>query len=236
MYPGPSLEDYRRSADSAKSYTVLCTGRLEKVRAGVQGVLALHGLEFNEIILKPNDNERYSRSNVKDYKRRVVTALLKQFPANTIKEVNFWDDRVDNIEAIESMKRGRPDIQFNLYYIKERKFCSVNKTELSRTTSLFKKLGLIQDAKFKMAVQEVVELLTQAWNDVVIGGGGGGNASHHQTELQVGLPSFKKINFPLKERHDQNKFETHFNKISHEIVNKFHLGKKQNNSRFGSIW
>ena len=167
VFPGPSLEDYRRSVDRAKSYTVLCTGRLEKVRAGVQGVLTLHGLEFDEIILKPNDNERYSRSNVKDYKRKVVTTLLKQFPTNTIKEVGFWDDRVDNIEAIESMRRGRPDIQFNLYHIKERRFCSDNTNGLNKTSTLFKKLGLCQDAEFKMAVREVVGLLTQAWNDVV---------------------------------------------------------------------
>ena len=153
--------------DRAKSYTVLCTGRLEKVRAGVQGVLTLHGLEFDEIILKPNDNERYSRSNVKDYKRKVVTTLLKQFPTNTIKEVGFWDDRIDNIAAIESMRRGRPDIQFNLYHIKERRFCSDNTNGLNKTSTLFKKLGLCQDAEFKMAVREVVGLLTQAWNDVV---------------------------------------------------------------------
>ena len=161
MYPGPSLQDYRRTLDQAKSYTVLCTGRLERVRSGVEAVLTLHGLEFNEIILKPNDKEQYSRSNVKNYKKNVVATLLRQSP--NAKVVNFWDDRVDNIQAIESMRRTYPKITFNLFHILEQR------PPRNPTTSiLFKNLGLMQDAEFKMAVEEVVELLTKAWS-VVLG-------------------------------------------------------------------
>ena len=160
MYPGPSLQDYRQTVDRANSHTVLCTGRLEKVRTGVDSVLALHGLEFDELILKPNDKERYSRTNVSNYKRNVMATLLKKFPS--AKEVNFWDDRVDNIEAIESMKNLHRNVNFNLYHIKERGFPK----DLT-TSTVFAYLGLMQDAKFKMAVEEVVGLLRQAWNAVL---------------------------------------------------------------------
>eukprot|EP00111_Clytia_hemisphaerica_P013144 TCONS_00038582-protein len=162
VYPGPSLKDYKQVVDRANSYTVLCTGRLELMRFAVEGVLALHGLGFDEIILKPNDRERYSRSNVKNYKKHTMTGLMKKFPRVT--EINFWDDRIDNIESIQSMEKFHSKVKFNLYHVQDE--CPKSFWHF-KTSEIFGQLGLVQDEKYKMAVEEVISLLSKAWLDVI---------------------------------------------------------------------
>jgi len=164
VYSGPSLPDYRKNVDRACSFNVMCTGRLEQVSPGVEGVLALHGLVFDQYIFKPNDGQQYSRTNVKHYKKGVVSELLKDFPK--VEELNFWDDRIDNIEAIKSLRRFHPSVKFNLVHVQQEN-PNIRRYYLSPPEEVFHNLGVLQDGRYKMAVDTVTEILKKAWLDVM---------------------------------------------------------------------
>lgn len=163
VYPGPSLLDYWDHIDRACSYTVLCTGRLNRVKRGVVGILKASGLTFDEIILKPDDDSRYSRTNVAVYKRNTVTRLLKRF--HNVEELTFWDDRIDNIEIIKSLCRKNPAIKFNLFHVEESAFCK--KLYEKTTSEIFSRMGLRPTQAYQAAVNEGMEIIQKAWFGVM---------------------------------------------------------------------
>ncbi len=97
--PGPALADYRRHFGRAGSYTVILTARIERTESAVRRVLDNYQVCPDEIILK---GQNISGKNPV-FKVQIVSELQKKFPDLTT--VKFWDDRIDNLEAMDAFSK-----------------------------------------------------------------------------------------------------------------------------------
>lgn len=157
VYPGPSLRDYFEHSERACSRTVLITGRMEKVRDGLQPVLDMHGLKFDKVILKP----MHEGITVHSYKKDTVKDLMKDLPH--VKEVKFWDDRVDNIKQIDNLQRTLKDINIETFHVD----ATTPNLENMTVPCLLERMGVRPSSEFESGVKQGLAYIEKICRDAL---------------------------------------------------------------------
>lgn len=110
MEPNPEvLESYKKEMSDPETMVVLLTGRLEKLRPEVEGILNKHGLTFDKVLL--NKGKRTILDKVEQ-----MNDILSDNP--DINEVELWDDRESHIPKFEEWGDNLWGITFKINHIK----------------------------------------------------------------------------------------------------------------------
>lgn len=93
------VKEAKQSISDPDILCILCTARKNKpnVRYVTSSLLKRKGLRFDKIFFKPGDFE----DSTPQYKRNVIERLLNTHA--DIVEVKFWDDREDNLNAVDKL-------------------------------------------------------------------------------------------------------------------------------------
>lgn len=91
-YLNPAKSGFRRAVADPEGYTVVITGRLERLRSRVAGLLRNGGLKPGELFLRPG-------GPTVPYKIGMMRYLAKML--RTIREVEVWEDNHDNLRHLE---------------------------------------------------------------------------------------------------------------------------------------
>lgn len=92
MYLNPAKSALQRSTAEPKSYSVICTGRLEVFRPRIAQLLRNGGLKPKELFLRPG-------GPTVPYKIRTMRYLTKML--RTVREIEVWEDNRDNLAQLE---------------------------------------------------------------------------------------------------------------------------------------
>ena len=86
------IKDYHIEKQNDETLVVMLTGRLSKLSAEVEKILAEKGLEFDEY--------HYNKGGSTDVaKMKTMESLLEKYP--TVTEIQQWDDRLEHIPIFE---------------------------------------------------------------------------------------------------------------------------------------
>lgn len=89
----PTVEAFKKEVADPKTFVVISTGRLEKLRSLVQNLLNKFDLTPDELYLNPGG------INTITYKLRLFSSLVARFP--NLKSVEIWEDRDPHIEEFK---------------------------------------------------------------------------------------------------------------------------------------
>eukprot|EP00731_Ephydatia_muelleri_P030419 Em0021g942a len=107
--PLPAVAEFRRHLNIAGSFTILMTGRAQRIARAVKLILDNAHLVPQRYVFKPN----ISLKSTSAYKSRVIQELLEEFPQVTV--VKIWDDDEDNLSAFHQVAKScSRDIQFDI--------------------------------------------------------------------------------------------------------------------------
>eukprot|EP00731_Ephydatia_muelleri_P030433 Em0021g956a len=104
-----AVAEFRRHLNIAGSFTILMTGRAQRIARAVKLILDNAHLVPQRYVFKPN----ISLKSTSAYKSRVIQELLEEFPQVTV--VKIWDDDEDNLSAFHQVAKScSRDIQFDI--------------------------------------------------------------------------------------------------------------------------
>ena len=104
------VDSAKESIADPNTLAVLCTARLDRpeIIYAVSNLLREKNLKFERMFFKP----RKINISSPQYKAETVRMLLNAYP--NIKEVSFWDDKMENLDAVANLIQNNP--QRNISY------------------------------------------------------------------------------------------------------------------------
>ena len=107
--PLPAVAEFRRHLNIARSFTIVMTGRTQRMARAVKLVLDNAHLVPQRYVLKPT----IFFQSTSAYKSRVIQELLKEFPQVTT--VKIWDDDESNLSTFHQVAKScTKEIQFDI--------------------------------------------------------------------------------------------------------------------------
>lgn len=160
--PGPALADYHRHFGRGGSMMAVLTARNQKTEAAVRRVLTDHQVFPDLLLVKPLS----LRQDNPVFKVNQLSQLLKRLPH--VRVVKFWDDREDNLEAVQEYASKQKEIKFEITNASVQEAAADASGPLSSGTigPYLRAHGLLPTPEHKTAAQTGIDFIGSQFSTV----------------------------------------------------------------------
>ena len=94
------LRKYKECEGDSNCMTILCTGRIEKLKDEIKELFKEHGIDF--------DREYFSKGQTLDWKLKTFGEIYEEYPDA---EITIYDDRDDHLSHFQKWAENKDNVE-----------------------------------------------------------------------------------------------------------------------------